>query len=319
VKLILGTMNFGPQVDLCDSRSMVDFFLNAGHREIDTAYVYNGGDSERFLGLALNAGKNSPARVATKVNPRVSGRLDAQSVRLQILESLDRLKCDSVDTLYLHFPSLDTPVDETLQACAGLHAEKRFSRLGLSNFAAWEVVDIWHRCERNGWPKPQVYQGLYNGISRNVEHELIPALRRLGMSFYAYNPLAGGILTGKYRDFQSNPTPGRFTVRPNYRERYWKEPVFEALEQLLDVCDQVDIPLSEAAFRWLVHHSQLHSEYGDGILIGASSVVQVETNIKSLDQPELPATVVSVFNNAWELVRMGSPDYFRNPDKTPNV
>jgi len=307
-------MNFGPQVDLSDSRLMVKRFLNAGHCEIDTAYVYNGGDSERFLAAALSEEKCSNARVATKVNPRVSGRLDAQSIRLQILESLDRLKCDSVDTLYLHFPDPNTQVDETLLACAELHAEKKFLRLGLSNFAAWEVVDIWHRCDRNGWPKPQVYQGLYNAISRNVEHELIPALRRLGMSFYAYNPLAGGILTGKYRDFQSAPTQGRFTVRPNYRERYWKETVFEALSVLTVVCQRAELPLASAAFRWLAYHSQLDATQGDGILLGASSVPQLETNLDTFRQSSLPDDVCVAFDHAWELVANDSPSYFRAPD-----
>jgi len=307
-------MNFGPQVDLINSRLMVDRFLNAGYCEIDTAYVYNGGDSERFLAAALSEEKCFNARVATKVNPRVSGRLDAQSVRLQILESLDRLKCDSVDTLYLHFPDPNTSVDETLLACAELHAEKKFSRLGLSNFAAWEVVDIWHRCDRNGWPKPQVYQGLYNAISRNVEHELIPALRRLGMSFYAYNPLAGGILTGKYRDFQSAPTPGRFTVRPNYRDRYWKETVFEAMSVLTEVCQRAELPLASAAFRWLACHSQLDAAQGDGILLGASNVPQLETNLDAFRQSGLLDDVCVAFDHAWEIVASDSPSYFRTPD-----
>ena len=111
IRLILGTMTFGPQVDLEGSRAMVRRFLDAGHSEIDTAYVYNKGDSERFLGSALAEAPGTAATVATKVNPRVTGRLDRDAVVSQVTESLNRLRLDSVELLYLHFPDPNTPVE----------------------------------------------------------------------------------------------------------------------------------------------------------------------------------------------------------------
>ena len=111
------------------------------------------------------------------------------------------MKCDSVDTLYLHFPDPNTPIEESLSACAELYNGGKFKRFGLSNFPAWQVAHIWHICDRNDWPKPSVYQGLYNALSRAIEPELIPMLRDFDIPFYAYNPLAGGILSGKYTDF----------------------------------------------------------------------------------------------------------------------
>jgi len=304
-------MTFGPQVNPEDSQAMVSHFLAAGHVELDSAYVYNGGDTEKILGSILAQPTCATARVATKVNPRVTGKLDGASIDAQLTESLRRMGRRQADILYLHFPDPHTPVEETLAACAQLHAAGKFRELGLSNFAAWEVVDIWHVCRRHGWVVPTVYQGLYNGLSRNVEPELFPALRRLGMRFYAYNPLAGGILAGKYRGFEENPTPGRFTFRPNYRDRYWKKSFFDAVAILEEQCRTEAVTLVEAAFRWLVFHSQLAGSPDNGVIIGASRLAQLEANLASWSRGSLPRKIVEAFEAAWVEAKSDSPDYFR--------
>ncbi len=315
MKLILGTMNFGPQVNTEDSLTMVQFFCEAGYHELDSAYVYNDGETERILGSVL---KDLPIKdifLATKVNPRVTGKLDGHAVKIQIEESLRRLDQDSVDILYFHFPDPTTPVDSALEACANLHGQGIFKELGLSNFPAWLVVDIWHRCKECGWPIPTVYQGMYNGLSRKVEGELFPALRKLGMRFYAYNPLAGGLLSGKYSNFGDDPEPGRFTIRPNYRDRYWKETFFEAINLLTEKCREADIGLPEAAYRWLAYHSNLNQSEGDGIIIGASKMSHLEQNVAAAERGPLPETIVGAFTAAWEEARPESPDYFRYSSK----
>ena len=311
MKAILGTMNFGPQVTLDESVEMTEHFMNRGHHEFDTAYVYNSGDSEKFLGEAVKQLTQKRAKVATKVNPRVTGKLDAKSIKEQLLISLERLQCSSIETLYLHFPDPSTPLGVTLKACAELHQQGYFEKLGLSNYPAWEVVHIWHICDKNGWPLPSVYQGLYNGLSRNVESELIPALRGLGMSFYAYNPLAGGILAGKYAGFNTDPSPGRFTHRPNYKQRYWKEEFFNGLQILQDACQNTGVTLVEAALRWLSEHSALDSQKGDGILIGASSLSQLQENLDFIERGPLPSTVIDAFESAWHYSKSQAPPYFR--------
>jgi aflatoxin B1 aldehyde reductase len=217
---------------------------------------------------------------------------------------------NKVDVLYLHFPDSSTPIVETLQACAELHNKGGFNELGLSNYPAWEVVHIWHICDQNGWVKPTVYQGVYNGLSRGVESELVPALRNLGMRFYAYNPLAGGILAGKYSNI-NDVTNGRFTERPNYKSRYWKTEFFDALDILKTACDESQITIIEAAFRWLVEHSALDGEHGDAILIGASSISQLKQNLALLDKGKLDDSVLNAFNYAWEVSKSESPAYFR--------
>jgi len=311
MKLVLGTMNFGPQVDAEGSRAMVQRFLETGHREIDTAYVYNEGESERILGPIL---KDIPADsfvLGTKVNPRITGRLDAEAVNMQFNESLNRLHRDSVDILYFHFPDPNTPIESALEACAQLHEQGKFKELGLSNFPAWMVVDVWRLCKEHGWPQPTVYQGMYNGLSRKAEAELFPALRKLGMRFYAYNPLAGGLLSGKYSDFNDSLSPGRFTLRPNYLDRYWKESFFDAIGALTEKCREADIKLPEAAFRWLACHSCLEQTEGDKILIGASKMNHLEENLAAVKKGALPEPVVSAFSAAWVKAKPDSPDYFK--------
>jgi aflatoxin B1 aldehyde reductase len=311
IKPILGTMTFGPQVDRCSAQAMVACFLAQGYREIDTAYVYNNGDSERFLGAAVGTLVASQAKIATKVNPRVADAFDLSALSAQMDESLQRLECDAVDLFYLHFPDPRTPLQTTLAACAELHASGKFRELGLSNFPAWQVVEVWHLCEKYGWPRPAVYQGLYNGLSRGVETELLPALRQHGMRFYAYNPLAGGILAGKYGGMDEEPTSGRFTFRPNYRNRYWKKPFFDAMQLLTAACREHGVPLVHAAYGWLIHHSVLSASAGDGLILGASSLNQLEENLVAIRQPPLPPPIVQAFENAWLAAKPECPAYFR--------
>ena len=126
VNLVLGTMTFGEQVFGENAAEMVDRFLSYGYRELDTAYVYNNGECERILGAVLKGRERGAFKLSTKVNPRVTGRLDKYAVLTQLNTSLDRLGLDKVDTLYLHFPDPDTPVESALEGCAQLYDEGKF-------------------------------------------------------------------------------------------------------------------------------------------------------------------------------------------------
>tara|TARA_B100000315_G_C14546345_1_gene573408 strand:+ start:307 stop:1257 length:951 start_codon:yes stop_codon:yes gene_type:complete len=311
MNIILGTMNFGPQVDKEDSRVMVEKFLQLGYSELDTAYVYNHGDTERILGNYLNTFKSKKYSIATKIHPRITGKLDAEAISAQFEESLDRMNLSAVDILYFHFPDPVTPIEGALEKCAEMISQGKFKELGLSNFPAWMVVDIWHLCDKLGFPRPSVYQGMYNGLCRNVEPELIPALRKLGIRFYAYNPLAGGLLTGKHHRYDDVPQAGRFARLKSYRTRYWKQQYFNAVNDFTITCNEAQIKPAEAAYRWLTHHSELDSKKGDAIIIGASSLSQFEQNIESISQGPLPENIVRVFDNAWDNVLYQSPDYFK--------
>lgn len=309
VKLILGTMTFGESVFNPQAGEFINAFLDAGYEELDTAYVYNDGTCERLLGEVL-PGLGRPYKIATKVNPRISGRLDGEAAYKQVNESLERMNLPSVDTVYLHFPDPKTPVESVLEAMADLHRQGKYKELGLSNFPAWMVTDVWHICDSRGWVKPTVFQGIYNPLTRKAETELNACLNHFGMRFYAYNPLAGGLLTGRYGAFEDDPTDGRFTHRPNYQKRYWKKSFFEAVDLIRKAGEKYGINTIEATYRWLAFHSMLDGNRGDAILIGASKLGHLQQNLDTLKAGPLPEEMVQAFEQAWAVTKADSPEYF---------
>lgn len=311
MKIVLGTMNFGPQLDLEASREMVSRFLKTGNCELDTAYVYNGGSTEKILGEILPGLEADRYEIATKVHPRITGRLDRETILMEFNESLQRMKRDSVDLLYFHFPDGKTPIGEALETVKELFEKGKIKGFGLSNYPAWQVIDIAYKCDKIGCPRPTVYQGMYNALCRNVEPELFPAIRSLGMRFYVFNPLAGGMLTGKHLHFEDTPQPGRFARLESYRKRYWKQSYFEAVNAIKQACDADGIQMAEAAYRWLVNHSQMDAENGDGILLGASRIEQMTQNMSAAQEGELPESILDAMDAAWEIAKPDSPAYFK--------
>ncbi|XP_060235165.1 aflatoxin B1 aldehyde reductase member 3 isoform X2 [Meriones unguiculatus] len=198
---VLGAMEMGRGMDVTSSTASVRAFLQRGYTEIDTAFMYGKGQSETILGgLGLGLGRSGcKVKIATKAIPLFGTTLKPDDVRFQLETSLKRLQCPRVDLFYLHLPDHSTPIEETLQTCHQLHQEGKFVELGVSNYASWEVAEICTICKKNGWIMPTVYQGMYNATTRQVEKELFPCLRHFGLRFYAYNPLAGGLLTGRYK------------------------------------------------------------------------------------------------------------------------
>uniref|UniRef100_A0A6I8N4W6 Aldo-keto reductase family 7 like/pseudo n=1 Tax=Ornithorhynchus anatinus TaxID=9258 RepID=A0A6I8N4W6_ORNAN len=313
---VLGTMEMGRRLDGPASAQAVRAFLRRGHGELDTAFMYADGRAEDIVG---GLGLDPQVKIATKANPWEGKSLKAESLRSQLETSLKRLRRERVDLFYLHAPDHDTPVEETLRACHQLHQEGKFVELGLSNYASWEVAEICALCQGNSWVVPTVYQGMYNATTRQVETELLPCLRRFGLRFYAYNPLAGGLLTGKYKyeDKDVSQPPGRFfgnSWAEIYRN-FWKEHHFEAIalvERALKATYGADAPgMTSAALRWLYHHSRLQGPRGDAVVLGMSSVAQLQQNLTAAEESPLEPPVVEAFDCAWRMVAHDCPDYFR--------
>ncbi|XP_038319825.1 aflatoxin B1 aldehyde reductase member 2 isoform X2 [Canis lupus familiaris] len=284
---VLGTMEMGRRMDAAASAAAVRAFLERGHTELDTAFMYSDGQSESILGglgLGLRGG-HCTVKIATKANPWEGKSLKPDSLRTQLDTSLKRLQCSRVDLFYLHAPDHDTPVEETLRACHQLYQE-----------------------------------GMYNATTRQVETELFPCLRHFGLRFYAYNPLAGGLLTGKYKyeDKDGKQPVGRFfgnNWAETYRNRFWKEHHFEAIalvEKALQAAYGSSAPsMTSAALRWLYHHSQLQGARGDAVILGMSSVEQLAQNLAATEEGPLAPAVVQAFDQAWHLVAHECPNYFR--------
>lgn len=308
--LILGTMTFGQQAFDEEAALMFKTAMDNGIRDFDTAYVYNNGECERVIGRVLEKFEDKNYRIATKVNPRITGKLDREAILAQFNESLERLKTDSVDILYLHFPDHLVTLEEMLSTCDELHKEGKFNELGLSNYPASEVEKACEIAKANGWVMPVVYEGIYSALNRKVEDELFPVLRKYGMRFSAYNPLAGGLLTGKYKSIDDMPSDGRFVKRPNYKGRYWLESNFKAVNIIREACVKENISMVEASFRWLAYHSCICFEKGDAILIGASRPSQLVQNIETFAGGPLPEALVKAYEEAWEVCKDDARDYF---------
>ncbi|XP_003413177.2 aflatoxin B1 aldehyde reductase member 4 [Loxodonta africana] len=318
---VLGAMEMGRRMDAPASAEAVRAFLERGHTEVDTAFAYGDGQSESILGgLGLRLGASGcKVKIATKANPFFGKSLKPDSLRSQLETSLKRLQCTQVDLFYLHLPDHSTPVEETLRACHQLHQEGKFVELGLSNYAAWEVAEICTLCKAHGWILPTVYQGMYNATTRQVETELFPCLRHFGLRFYAYNPLAGGLLTGKYKyeDKDEKQPVGRFFGNKwaeVYRDRFWKENHFKAIalvEKALQAAYGLSAPsMTSAALRWMYHHSQLQGARGDAVILGMSSLEQLQQNLAATVEGPLEPAVVDAFDQAWHLVAHECPNYF---------
>ncbi|KID98970.1 aflatoxin B1 aldehyde reductase member 2, partial [Metarhizium majus ARSEF 297] len=321
-RIILGLMTFGPSsedgariTDLDTFNKALDLFQTRGYSEVDTARIYVGGKQEAFTKGAR--WKERGLTLATKVQyPFAPGDNTADKVIASVETSLKELGTDCVDILYLHKPDRGTPFQETLEAMDKLHKAGKFVRLGISNFTAYEVAEVMMICKYNNWVRPSIFQGMYNCITRNIEAELFTACRRYGLDIVVYNPLAGGLFSGKIKSHDMIPESGRFSdvssvQGANYRKRYFRESTFKAIQLVEGVVEKHNLTMIETALRWVVHHSKLKIKDGnDGILIGVSSVEQLEDNLNNLEKGPLPDEVVKALDDAWQISKADSANYW---------
>jgi 1-deoxyxylulose-5-phosphate synthase len=211
--LCLGVMNFGGVTNAEDSTAMINKSIDAGVNFIDTANVYNAGESERVLGQALKQnGKRDHIVLATKVNGVMGEGLNERGIsRYHIMkaceDSLRRLQTDHIDLYQLHRPSQTIPQDETLRALDDLVRSGKVRYIGASTFPAWMVMEGLATSERHNLVRFVSEQPPYNLLDRRIENELLPLARKYELAILPWSPLAGGILAGRYG---SNGKSGSF-------------------------------------------------------------------------------------------------------------
>jgi aryl-alcohol dehydrogenase-like predicted oxidoreductase len=201
-----GTNNFGRRLDLAGSRAVVEAALSVGMTHIDTADIYGGSDSERYIGEILE-GRRGDAVVATKFGMGEGGNGSPEYVRRAIDASLERLRTDYVDLYYYHRPDGVTPIAETIGAMHELVGAGKVRHLGISNVDAAQVRDA------AAAAPVAVVQNQYSLLERGAEAEVLPVCEELGLGFVPYFPLASGLLTGKYRRGVPAPTGTRLAGR----------------------------------------------------------------------------------------------------------
>jgi len=308
---ILGTMNIDyPHTSLLDKTvsnytKIIEIYIDKTADPIlDTAYYY--GNCEIILGNILQNMNCKMPKIATKANPWFNndfssgkfGQLSADNLESQLNISLANLKVDNVEFFYLHCPDYETPIEETLEKCDELWRKEKFNNLGISNFSKMQMQEVLDICDKNAFNSPLYYQGMYNLISRKVE-EIFPLLDDYGIEFWGYNPLAGGLLTGKYKNLE---TESRFKNNKIYQNIFWKDEILNSDFFELENC-------TEYAYKWLQQYSKLANT--DKIIIGASTHEQLACNLKIFDKDvEYDETVIKYLNKIYFKIEMVSPNYY---------
>ncbi len=255
--LCLGTMNFGGPTGEQESIEIIDHALNSGINFVDTANVYNGGESERIVGKALKAnGKRNQIVLATKVyNQTGPGPNERGVSRYHILkaceDSLRRLQTDHIDLYQLHRPSLTVPQDETLRALDDLVRAGKVVYIGTSTFPAWMMMEALALSEKDSLARYISEQPPYNLLDRRIENELIPLALKYGLAILPWSPLAGGILAGRYATQTSMPEGSRRSHAGEiFDERITKRAIAVA-QKLGQMAEQRELTSAQLALLWV--------------------------------------------------------------------
>ena len=311
-RVCLGTMTFGSQVEEAGAARMVDYALDQGVTFFDTANVYNGGLSEEITGRVLGA-RRSRIVLATKVRGKMGGSggngyggLSPAAIRRAAEESLRRLGTDYIDIYYLHQPDGEVPIADSLEAMDGLRREGKVRWIASSNYAAWQMAEMFAISSERDFRAPLVAQPMYNVLARGIEQEYLAFTEGFGVSNVCYNPLAGGLLSGK-QSFEKGPLPGtRFDGNAMYLRRFWHEEYFRAVEMLRVAADGFGISLAELALRWVCHRPGI-----DSVILGASKFEHLEQNIRATCGDALPPEILATCDAAWQALRGPTPNYNR--------
>ncbi|MBI2686675.1 MAG: aldo/keto reductase [Acidobacteria bacterium] len=308
-RLCLGTMTFGSQVDEAGSLAMVDTALDAGINFFDTANVYNAGRSEEIMAKAM-AGRRDKFVLATKVRGKMGDGADEQglsraAIWKQCDASLMRLRTDYVDIYYMHMQDHAVPIEESLEAIDSLVKAGKVRYPAVSNFAAWQIVDMQQMAAARGWTPVHVCQPMYNLLARNIEAELLPMSKKHDVSTFVYNPLAGGLLTGKHKPVET-VKGSRFDGNKMYRDRYWYDEQFEAVEELSFAAGEAHRSLVSLALNWILHHTT-----ATGLILGASTMRHLTSNIAACKEGPLEKATLAVCETVWKRLRGVTPEYIR--------
>jgi aryl-alcohol dehydrogenase (NADP+) len=287
-RLCLGTMTFGLQSDEATGFAVLDKAAEAGVDFIDTSDAYPlGGDlstrgrTEEIIGNWL-AGRRDRFILATKCFvPMGPAPMDGGNSRRHIMSavegSLRRLNTDYIDLYQLHGYDQNTPIDETLSALDDLVHAGKVRYVGCSNFLTYQLVRAIGRSQTLGLVGFDSVQPRYNLLFREIEREMLPFCEEDGVGVISYNPIAGGLLSGKHHKTAAPPDGSRFTLGnagPMYQDRYWHERMFDTVEEVRKLADQAAVPLVTLAVAWVLANKAVTAP-----IIGASRPEQLDASL----------------------------------------
>lgn len=306
-EICLGTMTFGNQCDEPTSRAIMEKAFDNGVTFFDTADAYplgatseTVGRTEEFIGRWLK-GHREQVVLATKFFGKMGdGPNEQGGSRKHIVQaveaSLRRLQTDYIDLYQMHFPDSETPLDETLRALDDLVHSGKVLYIGCSNYPAWLLCKALWTSDQLGLARFDCVQPRYNLLFRHIEAELLPLVVDQGVGVISYNPLAGGVLTGRYQPGDSPSEGTRFTVNNAgkiYQARYWLDPQMQATEKLKTFCQERNISVAQLALAWVLHQPAITSA-----ILGASKPEQLDQTLPAIDL-ELDEQMLATCDEIW--------------------
>ena len=313
-RLCLGTMTFGLQCDEAQSHSILDKAAEGGIDFLDTADVYplgggrpTVGRTEEIVGGWLK-GKRQNYVVATKCFGQTGPKpWDQGMSRKHILEAIDaslkRLGTDYVDLYQLHGVDPATPVDEALEALDMVVKAGKARYIGVSNWPAFRIARALGRSEINHYARIDSVQPRYNLLFRTFERDLLPLCEEEGIAVIPYNPLAGGMLTGKHDRTAAPPEGSRFSLGnagPRYQERYWHDREFDTVDALRGLSNEAGMSMTTMAMCWVLSNPAITAP-----IVGASRPDQLADSLAAAEKGPLPAdlkTKLDEMTHAWRAV-----------------
>jgi aryl-alcohol dehydrogenase-like predicted oxidoreductase len=296
-------MTFGSGADEAMSFEIMDRFWELGGTFLDTANVYNGGVSEEIVGRWIKErGVRDQVVLATKVyggtgpGPNERG-LSLINIQRAVEASLQRLQVDVIDLYQIHRWDLESEPAETMEALNDLVRQGKVRYIGCSNLRAWQLAEYLNLAKKHNWSRFVSIQPLYSALNRSIENEVLQFAARRGLGVIPYNPLAGGVLTGKYKRGEPLPENTRLSDSEAYRDRYHTEQTFDIVERFVAAASARGLTPAQLALAWVLAEPRITSP-----IIGARTLEQINDTLGRLDYaltPEDREMIPSVLPGRW--------------------
>ncbi|KAJ7809083.1 aldehyde reductase [Mycena olivaceomarginata] len=314
VKAVFGGAPIGPGPlggsfnDEASIEQLYKLLEEGGCDTIDTARIYF--DSEVWLGKT-GAGKRFTIDSKTP-GGGVPGTSTGEGILQHAKETVERLQVKSVDVYYIHAPDASLDLEDQLKGINEAYKAGYFKRFGLSNFKPADVQRVYDIAKAKGYPLPTVFQANYSAVARKAETELVPTLRKLGIAFYIYSPLAGGLLTKTAQQLrEGGESAGRYAtghgMQALYGSMYDKPSYHKALGLWEEAAKEAGCTKAELAYRWAAFDSVVDPKYGDAVIFGASKHSQIPETLASLKRGSVGEAAKAKIDEIWKIVEDEAP------------
>ena len=299
----LGTMTFGREADEQTSFAIMDYFVEQGYNFLDTADVYSKGGSEEVVGRWMNERQNRQRVVlATKVFGAMGpgpneGGLSRLHIQRAVEESLRRLQTDVIDIYQIHRWDFEAPPEESLEALNDLVRVGKVRYIACSNLSGWQLARYLSISDANVFKRFISVQPVYNALNRSAELEILPLCENQGLGVIPYNPLAAGVLTGKYSRGVELPAGSRLDANANYRDRYLDDQMFDIVDDFVGTAADMNVTPAQLALAWVMADRRVTAP-----ILGARNLEQLQESLKGATlelTQEQRAKIPAVASGRW--------------------